>query len=418
MLNGIRLSVALLVMAIAGWPAWADVAPSDLPLALPAGYLSASGNQIVDARGNNVRLACLGYDQPTRNHGSDMLVSRSLGFNCVRASYYDKTLDFGFLDSIVAAASAHGMKVILNHHGNEATRKCLGQQENGLWYDRNAGDYNATNDTDGCGAVGTITYAKFKANWVAIAARYANNPTVIGFDLHNEPASYGNPDCCHGPKVNWGDGRGSDMRAMCSDVGAAINVVNSGALIICEAVANANFINPAQFDGTVNGMKTWADLSTAGTNPVTGVPRNKIVYSVHSYPSIPSGGITPAGYGPTWFRSQTKAWGYLVTKNIAPVWLGEVGCSCDGTAANPKDDLDWANAMVSYANGQQTEYGGPAFTGDQQPIGTDWWIFGHLPGQYPNGVLNVDNTPRPGQRRFWSQLLFRKPPRHYGASAK
>jgi hypothetical protein len=38
--------------------------------------------------------------------------------------------------------------------------------------------------------------------------------------------------------VNWGKGGDTDIRAACSDVGAAVNAVNSGAILFCSAPLN------------------------------------------------------------------------------------------------------------------------------------------------------------------------------------
>ena len=35
-----------------------------------------------------------------------------------------------------------------------------------------------------------------KADWLAFATHSSGNQAVIGFDLHNEPTTFGNPACC------------------------------------------------------------------------------------------------------------------------------------------------------------------------------------------------------------------------------
>ena len=54
-------------------------------------------------------------------------------------------------------------------------------------------------------------------DWVALAQRYAGNPTVIGADLHNEP---------HGI-ATWGDGNpATDWRLAAEAAGNAILAAN------------------------------------------------------------------------------------------------------------------------------------------------------------------------------------------------
>jgi endoglucanase len=386
-----RIVIALL-LCLASVSAFAAGDP------LPAGYLSTSGNQIVAGNGQNVRLACIGYNEPTGNYSSDMSIIRSLGFNCVRYPYYDVSLNLTTMDQIVSAATSNNIRVIFDHHGNEATTSCLGQQSNGMWYDKNGSTQTNSDGTDGCGATGTITYAQFKQNWVNIATHYANNSTVIGLDLHNEPlVSTGHTVA----NLSWGASTnpGVDVQAMCQDVGTAIHAANAGVLIICEGAGNytgglANGSNPV-----INGLM---DLSAAQAHPVT--VANKVVYSIHEYPQSISG-ITPDS-GPTHISAMNQTWGYLVTNNIAPVWLGEMGASLDNSNGALADEQAWASMMTNYLNGLSGGSGGPVFSGTQQPIGTDWWTFGYLPGQLPDGILNADNTAKSGQATYWTTFLY------------
>ena len=306
------------------------------------------------------------------------------------------------MDGIVAAATANNMKVVFDHHANEGTSNggCHAQQANGLWYDKNSSTpvagitWNSTDNTDGCGATGTVTYAQFKANWVATAAHYAGNSTVIAFDMDNEP---------HQP-AGWGTNNGLDAKAMCSDTGAAVEAADPGVLIICEGVItyNSPFFNGVAWP---SGGRDLTDLTLAGSQPVVlaGDTSNHVVYSVHDYPTA-IGGIAPDS-GPAKIAVNNTAWGYLVINNVAPVWIGEGGASLDGSDGNLADEQAWATTMTQYVNGQAGASGGPTFTGCQQPIGWDWWTFGSGSGTL-NGTLNPDGTNKAGQQAYWSTLLY------------
>ncbi len=79
--------------------------------------------------------------------------------------------------------------------------------------------------TDGSGTTGTVTAAKFQQDTVTLAKTFAGNATVIGFDLDNEPTA---------GSINWGQGGATDIQAMYTTVGNAIQAVDPGALIIAE----------------------------------------------------------------------------------------------------------------------------------------------------------------------------------------
>jgi endoglucanase len=396
--------------------------------ALPGGFYHVAGNQIVSDAGVNVRLSCIGYDEPTGNWSSDMNKIRRAGFGCIRYSWYDAitcrrgTCDFAKLDYIVTAAAANNLKVIFSHHGNEGVNgksgnaACANQQENGLWYDVNSATVIAgvtwntlTGNYDGCGTAGTVTYATFRANSVALAAHYAGNSTVIGFDLWNEPIVGVAGHCgngCQATYLNWGGKNGSDLRLMCSDTGTAVEAADPGVLIICEGAINftRTFLDGTGMPSGANGIQ---ELTLAGTLPVNvGAP--EVVYSVHHYPGWLSGQTPDSGAASVTFMNQ--AWGFLVINNLAPVWVGEMGAALDGTNGLIKQaaEIAWAKTLVSYLNGGQGAIGGPTFSGKQQPIGSDWWYFGYGPGQQMNGIYKNSTltTYNSCQQPYWASLQY------------
>ena len=70
------------------------------------------------------------------------------------------------MDMIIAYAGSIGLRVILDNHCLEPTTN---GKSNGYWFS------------------GTRSEADWIADWKFLASRYANNPTVIGADLYNEP---------------------------------------------------------------------------------------------------------------------------------------------------------------------------------------------------------------------------------------
>ena len=100
-----------------------------------------------------------------------------------------------------------------------------------------------------------------------LAARYAEDDTVIGVDLHNEPhgeACWG----CGDPRRDWA--------AAATRAGNAVLEENPRLLVIIEGV---------QHQG--NGAGTWwgGGLADVRRHPIRLDVPDRVVYSPHDYPS-------------------------------------------------------------------------------------------------------------------------------------
>jgi endoglucanase len=300
------------------------------------GYWHTSGNQILDANNQPVRIAGVnwfGFESGTyAPHGlwvrdyKEMLDQiKGLGYNTVRLPYSNQLFDPGstpngitfdngknadlqgltgtqIMDKIVAYAGQIGLRIILDRH----CPSTAGQSA--LWY--------------------TPAYPaqRWISDWQMLASRYRGNTTVVGADLHNEP----HDEAC------WGCGdTGRDWRLAAERAGNAILSVNPDWLIIVEGVQN------------YNGDYYWwgGNLSGAGTYPVRLNVPNRLVYSAHDYPSTVS--------AQQWFNDPSypnnlpaiwdSHWGYLHKNNIAPVLLGEFGTKLETTS-----DTQWLDTLVNY----------------------------------------------------------------------
>ena len=182
---------------------------------LPTGYLSTSGNQIVDSEGNPVRIDSIGWDGTDGAAGSAlqglygasyqtiMNAIKADGFNTIRIPWSDVsltsmpapgTIDYSLnpglqglntlqiFQQVVAYAGQIGVKVIFDHHTDDGGPNGWGgQQANGLWFDSGPG----SDGTDGSGTTGTVTAARFEQDWLTLASAFKGNSTVIGYDLDN-----------------------------------------------------------------------------------------------------------------------------------------------------------------------------------------------------------------------------------------
>lgn len=152
-------------------------------------FIHAEGRLIVDGNGTpyTIRGVAFGNDvwanpayPPVNHHGEiDYERAAAMGFNSVRFyinygifeddadPYTYKQSGFDWMNRNIAWAKTHGITLIVNMHYPQG-----GFQSNGggdaLW------DISSNQK-------------RFTALWKEIASRYANEPTILGWDLLNEP---------------------------------------------------------------------------------------------------------------------------------------------------------------------------------------------------------------------------------------
>jgi aryl-phospho-beta-D-glucosidase BglC (GH1 family) len=361
------------------------------PATIGPSYFSTSGNQIVDSVGHDVQIAGVNWfgmqntnlvpdglwaqpyktlTIPGQNNGQPiqgmMDHMKQLGFNTIRLEYASDTLHTtatptGFdasknpdlvgltplqiMDKIVDYAGQIGMRVILDHH-----RSSLGggTQDNGLWYDTG-------NSPDGT----PRDEAHWVSDWAMLAQHYANNPTVIGADLSNEPhnGTWGSPD-----GVLSANGATDWVRAS-ELAGNAILAANPNWLIFDEGV------------GSYKGQSYWWGGNLLGVRDlqVQLNVANRLVYSVHDYGD--SINAQPWFFAPNYPANLpgvfNQYWGYIYqgftptggnTTYTAPIWVGEFGSALgdeangNPTVLDPKDP-PWLTALTHYMGGDTNNDG-------------------------------------------------------------
>jgi aryl-phospho-beta-D-glucosidase BglC (GH1 family) len=302
-------------------------------------FFHTSGNQIVDVNGQPVRIAGVnwfGFETSSfvahglwaRNYKDMMNQMVQLGFNTIRIPYSEDIFNpanlpdginynlnpdlqglssLQILDKIVSYAGQIGLRIILDEHS--AMHDDYANEQ--LWYIPGSS---------------TSTQQAWINDWVALAQRYAGNPTVIGADLHNEPRD----------PATWGDGNpATDWRMAAEAAGNAILAVNPNWLIFVEGIQ------------TYNGQSTWwgGNLMGAGQFPVVLNMPNRVVYSPHDYPAsvFAQSWFSAANYPNNLPSVWNQFWGYLYRQDIAPVWLGEFG----STLQTPSDQ-QWYQQLTAY----------------------------------------------------------------------
>jgi aryl-phospho-beta-D-glucosidase BglC (GH1 family) len=344
------------------------------------GAISTSGNQFVDANGQNVRISAVNwYGMETVRFAPDGLDARNwmdmmdqmvgLGFNAIRLPFSSQALagndmptniDYrlnpdlvgltatGIMDKIIEYAGEIGMRVLLDRHRGEAGD---GPNDNGLWYDA------------------TYTEQAWIDDWVMLANRYAGNPTVLGADLANEPHN-----------GTWGDGSATDWKAAAERAGNAILAANPDWLIVVEGT------------GWYKNEGYWwgGNLMGAAEAPVELNVANRLVYSAHDYPPslFPQSFFDDPAYPNNLPALFEKMWGHIFTSGTAPVLLGEFG-----SGMTDARDLAWMEKLVAYLGGDFNDDGVNDLAPGQQGISWAYWAWNTNEGA-STGILDTDwQTP-------------------------
>lgn len=340
-------------------------------------YFHTFGNQILDENNNAVRIAGVnwfGFESSNyaphglwaRGYQEMMDQMKAEGFNTIRLPFSNQLFDAGstpngidfaknpdlkgltglqIMDKVVDYAGQIGLRIILDHHRSGAG---AGAEGSGLWY------------TD------AYSESRWISDWQVLARRYADNPTVIGADLHNEP---------HGP-ATWGAGGTTDWRLAAERAGNAILAVNSKWLIVVEGVESGS-----------SGNYWWGgNLSDAGSYPVRLDVAGRLVYSPHDYPASVypqpwfDAGDYPNNLDEIWDRN----WGYLFRQGTAPILLGEFGSKLETTS-----DRQWLDSLVKYLGGDLDLDGDSDLAAGQ--LGPSWTYWSWNPNSGDTGGILKDD---------------------------
>jgi endoglucanase len=318
------------------------------------GFWHTRGSQLLDSANRPVRIAGVNwYGFETTNavpgglqqqdYKTIIVTIRRSGYNAIRLPFSNQMVEtpaipsaiafnnaggpinadlkglnsLEVLDKIIAAAGSQGLKIILDNHRSEAGD---GTGLSGLWFTQ------------------AFPESAWIADWQLLARRYVSDPTVIGFDLRNEP---------HGAAANgacWGCGGPNDWRFAAERAGNAVLAINPHLLIVVEGV-----------DAFENDFYWWGgNLMGVSSAPVRLKVPNQLVYSAHDYGPMEHGQswLTPAMTDDSLRSVWTRHWAYIAQQNIAPIWLGEFGAAFTTSSPipTPAESMEplWFQALIKF----------------------------------------------------------------------
>lgn len=331
------------------------------------GWLHTQGMWIKDSRNCKVRLVGVtwygmqttyfvpaGLDfRPYRKILSEV---KDLGFNSIRIPITDELVRYnkrlrvnnnflrvnhdlwnlhplGLLDRIVKAARKVHLMVILDNHFSIARSPAS--------YGRRSPDGTTVHKNEATWTAKGYSEATWIHDWLKLARRYRHNPTVIGFDLRNEPHTNGpgpwslktylEQGATWGPYPDKRWKKKSDWAAAATKCGNRILRVNPHLLMFVEGVQL--YPDPTQ----KRGVETywWGSiLRGVAVDPIRFSVPHQLVYSPHEW--------GPWKYNLGEFNRHTnyqsitnlfwQNWAFIThlkdSRIRAPIWLGEFN-TCD-----------------------------------------------------------------------------------------
>lgn len=314
------------------------------------GFVHAEGNKIIGINGEPVIIKGIALgnsvwsnpSSPNTNHHTEETYKElsEMGFNCVRfyINYalfekdskpysYDQA-GFDWIDTNIEWAKKHNMGIILNMHYPQGGYQSTGNGTQ-LWTD-------------------VENQKRLTALWKAIAEKYSEENTILGYGLINEPVLpfYGSYDEAAEQYFRFVEGLTKEIRS-----------VSPNQAVFVEKICNLKSMNDSEID--------WEWFTVENTFPI--INDNNVIYEFHCY-------------DPMSFTHQDTSWtGYAGLYQLYPAneitsadyesyW---VDCerakeeSTDGEwqffVSKPRELTKNYNVVAAALNGKQSENGAVYF---------------------------------------------------------
>lgn len=263
----------------------------------------------------------------------------ALGFNCVRFylnyalfeddadPYQYRQEGFDWLDQNIAWAKAHGIRLILNMHYPQGGYQPQGNGD-ALWTDRE-------------------NQLRLIALWRAIAERYADEETIIGYGLVNEPLPMGRTDARDGLRI-WGE--------LAQEITDSIRSVDSNHVIFVEKALGVR--------DPVTGRTDW---SLPDAELFVTIRDSNVVYEFHTYDPF---SFTHQGFDWAGTRNTVSSYPNDDLYVSGAVWLSFSASDRAGT-----DSADWQFLRSGPITIPDRNANAVAFCFQAAGIGTDGVVY-------------------------------------------
>ncbi len=288
------------------------------------------------------------FDPPVDKIGEDGTVTPAGKYGDINRDFVledGKTLknSMQIFDIIMQKCKKYGVKALIDVHSPASHNSGHNYT---LWY------YEPT--AEDCGGMATGHFSKKQITWddwkdsiTWLAKKYANDDTILAYDLKNEPhgkRGYSGSECPAGI-AKWDDSTDkNNWKYSAEECAKSILKVNPHALILVEGIEQSPMISkgvtwdmPDKFNpkpGEEQWYGAWWGGNLRGVRNLPVLPDSgQIVYSPHDY--------GPSVYDQSWFAKDfttetllddywRETWAYINEENIAPLLIGEWGGHMDG----------------------------------------------------------------------------------------
>ncbi len=259
-------------------------------------------------------------------------------------------------DVIMQKCKKYGVKALVDVHSPASHNS--GHNYNLWYYEPTADDCDgmATNHLTG----DPITWDDWKDSITWLAEKYANDDTILAYDLKNEPHGkrmYAGSEC-PANMAKWDDSTDkNNWKYSAEECAKSILKVNPNALILIEGIEQsprfdrgADWNTPDVFQPAAGQEKwygAWWGGNLRGVKTLPVLPEStQIMYSPHDYGK--------SVYAQSWFEKdfteQTllddywyDTWAYINEEDIAPLLIGEWGGHMDAG-----DNQKWMELLRDY----------------------------------------------------------------------